>query len=290
MRPETLLTIYEVRVKDPGSFGFLEAAPDPQEILGPDLAGLHLEGDFAFIFFVNDYDLSPFLKLWPALELRQIHRLRYDQWQDGAVMEPLTIGPLKILPLTDLKVAPSVSYGLEPIYIDPGLAFGYGGHPTTKASLSLLSRLLKPGSLVEPKLAKALDLGSGTGVLSLAAARLGVRAVLGVDHSHLAVQCAVNNAKINGLSDKIRFVRGLAQDYAHEPGELVLANVPLFVQMDLLEVGAFSNRDYLIFSGLLPGEEETFLTALSQKYPSPTKLVDLTRDDRWVTGLVDFNG
>jgi ribosomal protein L11 methyltransferase len=156
--------------------------------------------------------------------------------------------------------------------------------------LRFLARLLRPGSLAAPTIASALDLGSGTGVLSLAAARLGVGRVLGVDHSHLAVRCANRNAAINGLGSKVRFERGLAQDYAKAPGELAMANVPMFVQRDLIDLGAFAGRDYLVFSGLLASEENAFLGALADSLGGGLKIVDSDRDDRWVTGLVDLRG
>ncbi|MDR1577045.1 MAG: 50S ribosomal protein L11 methyltransferase [Deltaproteobacteria bacterium] len=295
MRPDTELTIYEIRVAQPGGLEFLAGPPEPEERFGPDLAGLHFEADFAFLFFINGFDLKPFLAQYPFLELRRIHCLRYDQWQDGATMEPMTMGPLKLWPWPD-QVSPGIDQlsptppaeECPPIYIDPGLAFGFGGHPTTRACLSFLIRLYKPKALGTLIPVKALDLGSGTGVLSLAAARLGAQTVLGVDYSHLAVRCANRNAELNGLSDKAHFERGLAQDYARIPAELVMANLPLFVLKDLIDLGAFHGRRHLIFSGLLADEGDIFLDALTSGLTETWKLVDSLRDDRWVSGLVEF--
>jgi ribosomal protein L11 methyltransferase len=292
VRPDTLLTIYELRSPDPQGLAFLAGSPEPEELFGPDLAGLHIEEDFAFLFFLNDHDLSPFLVSHPTLELRQIHHLRYDQWQDGANGEPLRVGPLLLLPGagevgSELEPGQS-SADCPPIYIDPGLAFGFGGHPTTRACLGFLTRLLRPGTLAAPTLATALDLGCGTGVLTLAAARLGVHSVLGVDHSHLAVRCATQNVARNGLQARARIRRGLAQDYAQAPGELVMANLPLFVLKDLLRLRAFENRRYLIYSGLLAEEGEIFQAALVESSKRRFQVLDICRDDRWVSGLLAF--
>ncbi|MDR1608478.1 MAG: 50S ribosomal protein L11 methyltransferase [Deltaproteobacteria bacterium] len=297
MRPETILTIYEIRAAAAKDLDFLGGPPEPEERFGSDFRGLHFEADFAFLFFVNDYDLGPFLSQYPFVEVKQIHRLRYDQWQDGATMEPMSVGPIKIWPWFEASQTPNLSLGLNnqpdlssdcpPIYIDPGLAFGFGGHPTTKACLGFLARLYRPGALGVKSPLTALDLGSGTGILALAAARLGANSVLGVDHSHLAVRSAQRNAELNALNSQVKFERGLAQDYAKAPGELVLANMPLFVLKDLLDLRAFDKRSHLIFSGLLASEGDTFLDLLTQSHKA-LKLVDSQRDDRWVSGLVEF--
>jgi ribosomal protein L11 methyltransferase len=287
MGPDTVLTIYEIRAAEGRDLDFLAGPPEPEERFGPDLKGLHFEEDFAFLFFVNDFDLSPLLAEHSFLEVRQIHRLRYDQWQDGAGLEPLTIGPLNLLPPGRAVPAEGTGEGLT-IIIDPGLAFGFGGHPTTRACLRFLVRLLRPGALETKIPSHALDLGTGTGVLALAAARLGVEKIIGVDHSHLAARCAQNNVKINNLSQNIQIFRGLAQDYAAQPGELVMANMPLFVLKELIDLGAFKNRDYVIFSGLLPSEGEIFLKNLALNILGPVKVIDTFRDDRWVSGLLDL--
>ncbi|MDR1084579.1 MAG: 50S ribosomal protein L11 methyltransferase [Deltaproteobacteria bacterium] len=288
MRPETPLVIYELRAIEGQTADFLSGPPEPEERFGPDFLGLHFEGDFAFLFFTNDYDLSPFLGKHPFLEVRQIHRLRYDQWQDGAAMEPVTIGTLSVWPADSDRKIITPKGSCPPLKIDPGLAFGFGGHPTTKACLGFLVRLLAPG-ITQAHIPKtALDLGTGTGVLALAAASLGVPEVLGVDHSHMAAKCAANNVLLNNMSQRVRIERGLAQDYSQAPGELVLANMPLFVLMELLVLDAFMGRDYLIYSGLLTGEGQIFLEELGQKIGRPFKIIDSFRDDRWVSGLIDF--
>jgi ribosomal protein L11 methyltransferase len=148
-----------------------------------------------------------------------------------------------------------------------------------------LLRVYHPGlSSPEPTPRTALDLGCGTGVLSLAAARLGAESVLGVDHSHLAADAAQRNAAANGLESGVRIVRGLAQDYASHAAELVMANIPLFVLTDLLELGAFTGRRRLIVSGLLQEEGQAFLDLLSQKIAF--KVEDSHRSDRWVSYLL----
>ncbi|MDR1487603.1 MAG: 50S ribosomal protein L11 methyltransferase [Deltaproteobacteria bacterium] len=288
MKPETLLTIFELRAKDKSALELLDAAL-PTELFGPtcakSLRGLHFEADFAFLFFDAPVDLEQFLKTYPIFELRQIHTLRYDQWQDGAGSPPIDLGELRIVPSFDskqLSQEKKQALSLPPtIFIDPGLAFGYGGHPTTKTCLEFLISIYKPKYLGSKKPATSLDLGCGTGVLALAAAKLGAKRVLGVDHSHLAVEAARKNLTYNRLAHKVTIERGLAQNYARRPSEVVLANIPLFVLSDLVSLGAFDERSHLIVSGLLPDEGDVFLKALMER--NSYEIIDAVRTDRWIS-------
>ena len=82
------------------------------------------------------------------------------------------------------------------IALDPGMAFGTGTHPTTQLCLEALERHSKPALDV-------LDLGSGSGILAIAAAKLGARKVLALDIDPVAAAATADNARANGVSDKI---------------------------------------------------------------------------------------
>jgi ribosomal protein L11 methyltransferase len=297
MSPETELVIYEFRTGAAESLALLERGK-PESYLGAELAGkllgLHLESDFAFLFFGQKVDLGEFLARFPNLELRQVHELRYDQWQDGAGSPPFSIGPLHIKPVfgqngttsgPDRTDPPRPLGAPAPLIIDPGLAFGFGGHPTTRACLEFLLRLYRPGTLSSPSPETALDLGCGTGILALAAARLGAKEVMALDHSHLAADAALKNVALNGLERTVTVKRALAQDYAGWQARLVMANIPLFVLRDLVDLGAFKRREHLIVSGLLPEEGDVFLSLLGQVIEH--KVLDSKRSDRWISYLLE---
>lgn len=275
MKPDQALTIYELRAVDAAAFNLFEDV-EPCELLGASLAGLHWEENFAFLFFIDEPgpEAQNFLRGQLNLELRQVHRMTYAQWQDGAGFEPFTVAGLTV-------AGPEATPGPETVLIDPGLAFGFGGHPTTFACLEFLARVCRSPQ-GPPKV--ALDLGSGTGILSLAAARLGVGRALGVDYSHLAVAASMDNLAMNGLAGRVTFARDSAMNYAACPADLLLANLNLYLQKELFAAGAFAGRRWIIASGLLTSEGEKFLEMLA---PLPLKVSDQIRSDRWTTILLE---
>lgn len=275
MRPEQALTIFEIRALLSEALLLFDDR-DALVRLGPELAGVHWENDFAFLFFTGPPGplLDDFLYEHPELDLKHIHELTYGQWQDGAGAEPFEVEGLTISGPDTL--APEAG-----LIIDPGLAFGFGGHPTTRCCLTFLARVCR-GSSGPP--ASALDLGSGTGVLSLAAAYWGVGRVVGVDYSHLAADAARGNLGLNRLEDRVSFVHGPAQTYAGHQGELLMANLHLSLQEELFEKGAFLGRRAVIISGLLPSEGDSLMEKLKT---IGLKLTDQVRTDRWITMLLE---
>ena len=127
--------------------------------------------------------------------------IQAEDWAEAwkAHYEPLRVGKrLLIRPLwIDMPLAP----GDIEIALDPGMAFGTGSHPTTQLCLRALECLLQPGQSV-------LDLGSGSGILSIAAAKLGAGQVLALDTDPIAVESTRDNAQANGVGQQVLAERG----------------------------------------------------------------------------------
>ena len=106
------------------------------------------------------------------------------------------------------------------IVIDPGLAFGTGHHPTTHRTLESMERLLRPGQRV-------LDVGAGSGILSVGAAKLGAEKVIGVEIDKVALKAGRTNLRANGVSGVARIYAGTLPSPQVPEGwaDLVLANV-----------------------------------------------------------------
>jgi len=113
--------------------------------------------------------------------------------------------------------------------LDPGMAFGTGLHPTTRLCLAALETLADEGFV---KGARVLDVGCGSGILAIAAGKLGARELLGVDPDPIAVEASAANARLNGLSRRLAVRRGSVPT-GEPPYQLVLANLiaSLLVQL-----------------------------------------------------------
>ena len=105
------------------------------------------------------------------------------------------------------------------VSLDPGMAFGTGQHPSTRMCLQLAQELLRPGDYV-------LDLGTGSGILAIAAVGLGARGCIAVDIEEQAVKAALANVGLNGASARVRLVAGSLDAVAKDgPFDLILANI-----------------------------------------------------------------
>lgn len=102
--------------------------------------------------------------------------------------------------------------------IDPGLAFGTGGHETTRLCLEMCEKYLKRGD-------KVLDVGCGSGILGIATLLLGADSAVGVDIDETAVRTAKENAEINGVSNRFSAICGSFTDKVEGKYDIVLANI-----------------------------------------------------------------
>jgi ribosomal protein L11 methyltransferase len=127
------------------------------------------------------------------------------------------------------------------IALDPGMAFGTGLHPTTRLCLAALERTATDGRVAA---ARVLDVGCGSGILAIAAARLGAAGVLGVDPDPIAVESTTANARRNAVARVVHARRGSVPTGAG-PFDLVLANLIASLLVDL----ASSLRDELRVGG-----------------------------------------
>jgi ribosomal protein L11 methyltransferase len=148
--------------------------------------------------------------------------------------------------------------------LDPGMAFGTGQHPTTRLCLAALEELLRPGMDV-------LDLGCGSGILSLAAAKLGARSILALDIEAVAIEATRANAALNGVDALIRVDRGslgarwpFALDQA-ALADLIVANISAGVLVELAPAIAAALRPggVLVGSGVVAERVDEVLLAFA---------------------------
>lgn len=154
----------------------------------------------------------------PAVPPPQVTLVKAESWQKGwrRFFRSRRIG-------ARIRVQPNWSKcrpqpGEIVIYLDPGLAFGTGSHPTTALCLELLQVYLRSGDRVA-------DLGTGTGILAIAAAKLGAREVWAVDNDPLAVLVAQENIQNNRVAHQVRVVQGEGWQGLQGKFDLVLCNI-----------------------------------------------------------------
>lgn len=164
------------------------------------------------------------------------------------------------------------------IEIDPGLAFGTGTHPTTVMCLLALEECITGGERV-------FDIGTGSGILAIAAAKLGAAAVTGVDCDPIAVGSARSNVIQNGLEGQVIICLGDLLEGFGEPADLIVANLTADVIMDLAaRLGPF----------LLPGGKAILGGIVSSRFTEVQEaliragfiIVDARTQDNWTMFIV----
>ncbi|MBQ8077114.1 MAG: 50S ribosomal protein L11 methyltransferase [Eubacterium sp.] len=150
--------------------------------------------------------------------------------------------------------------GRKVLNIEPGLAFGTGSHPTTKLCLETLEGYINSNSTV-------LDIGCGSGILSIASLLLGAKSALGVDIDALAVKTAVSNARENGFDEPVfTAVQGNLSDKVSGKFNVVVANIVADVIMQFnTQVGNFLTDDGVyITGGIIENREDEVLASFAK--------------------------
>lgn len=150
--------------------------------------------------------------------------------------------------------------GRKVLHIEPGLAFGTGSHPTTKLCLETLEKYIDENSTV-------LDIGCGSGILSIASLLLGAKSAFGVDIDSLAVKTAMANAEENGFDEsKFKAVKGNLSDKVNGKYSVIVANIVADIIMEFnKEVGKFLEDDGVyITGGIIESREDEVLLNFAQ--------------------------
>jgi ribosomal protein L11 methyltransferase len=269
---------------DPAFFSSAACAPSPydelfiyylqgclrpeNEVFGEGFIGNWEEDGFSFLFFSRPAvdAITELLRRQPGLELVDSYQMPYADWQ-GAHDVTLQTERLQVFPPWQ---APPPG-GRRRIVLDPGVVFGTGAHPTTRDCLHALERLFArevPDTV--------LDLGTGTGLLALAAARLGARRSLAVDLNPLCARTAAHNVRLNGLAERVLVVRGRAEAFVGLPAAVVVANIHFDVMQVLLGSEGFYRKRWFVLSGLMRSEARRVLELLAAK---PVEIIEKWHHD-----------
>ena len=201
-----------------------------------------------------------------AIEQYRVHAIEADDWvrRSQAQFTPLRIGRLWIG--ASWHVAPA---GCISVRLDPGLAFGTGSHASTRLALAYLDRVVRGGETV-------LDYGCGSGILAIAAAKLGAAHVDAVDNDPIAIEVTQANARANAVQVRPHTPEALPPDRY----DLVVANIFARPLIELApRLAAHAQRGGgIALSGLLASQAEE----LGRAYASTFEMSVTAREDDWV--------
>ena len=172
------------------------------------------------------------------------------------------------------------THGRIPLRIDPSMAFGTGTHPTTQLCLMLLEKYLHADEYV-------MDIGCGSGILSVAAIKLGSSFAFGVDIDPLSVKASYENSELNGVTARVLFKQGSVAEAKTEQNishtaPLVLANILAPVIIRLLDAGLhelIAPGGLIILSGILDHQADEVRRACEAK---GLKFVEKVQSLDWV--------
>ncbi len=203
------------------------------------------EGE-SFLFFSEPADsiVEQLCGMPPFPKLLDTYQMTYDQWL-GETFTSFSVGRFNIRPAWE-KPEPARE---DQIILDPGVVFGTGAHPTTRSCILALEDIFDRLCVD-----RVIDLGAGTGLLSLVSARLGCKTAVALDLNLLAVQTVRRNILHNHMEDKILAVRGRAEQLIDIPADLVVANIHYDVMKRLVQTDGFIRKKAFILSGLLRSE------------------------------------
>ena len=177
----------------------------------------------------------------------------YSEWR--ASVSSHQVGGLVIAP-------PWLARGLDPettVIVDPVMAFGTGEHPTTRGAMRLMQGVIRPGDVVA-------DVGAGSAVLSIAAAKLGATRVAAIEIEHDSIGNAEENVLANSVSERVEVIEGDATTLLPllAPVRVVIANIISSVLIAMLPMmkASLASGGEAILAGILVEERDAMVSAL----------------------------
>ncbi len=167
------------------------------------------------------------------------------------------------------------------IHLDPGSAFGTGTHATTQLCIQAIEKYLKNGDFMA-------DIGTGSGILAIAAVKCGARHVIGIDNDPLVIDVAVDNAQMNNVLNKIEFKHETADELLKtHPGkfDFIAANILHNVLADIMGdlKALMKNGAYMVLSGILDEKKHVVFDAIEKQ---KLQIIETIKQENWVAIVV----
>lgn len=249
-----------------------------------DISGINEEDDHLIVYAIEDakvhkkavIDLLYKLKTQNVIESYTVNSEVTEDKNWNEIWEKSR----EVIRVSDRIVIKPTFKSYEPkqneivITIDPKMSFGTGEHQTTKLVIQLLEKYIKPGT-------KLLDVGSGTGILSIAAIKLGASHAVAVDNDEVCFENCLENSKLNDVENNIEILTGSINDVNKDDFDIVVANIQKNVLTDIAAeiYKKVKSSGNVILSGLLDKDESDVI----QKFTSVGfKLKETAVMDEWI--------
>ncbi|MBV9240600.1 MAG: 50S ribosomal protein L11 methyltransferase [Acidobacteria bacterium] len=237
--------------------GFFDDAPDRVEVSA------------LIARFLPPYGLTPDAIL--SIVLREVEETDWlAEWKTH--WKPTAVGRFVIAPPWEI-VDPGDKILIR---VEPNMAFGTGTHETTQLCLDAIGNLCRAGRSV-------LDVGTGTGILAIGAAKLGCEDVLACDTDEASIAIAKENAILNNVDDRIGFFSGPVTS-ATPQHDIVLANLTLDVIEPILPMLLEKATAKLVLSGVLVDQEAELRSSLD----ALGIISEVHRSGEWISGVIDL--
>ena len=228
----------------------------------PDFIGNWEEDGYSFLFYARRSAgrIDAILNVQPQLTLIDAYHMTYAEWL-GEHPSAFSAGRFIIVPPWEkgLENDGSTEEILR-LVLDPGVVFGTGTHVTTRDCLQALERVYTTDSVPRT----AIDIGTGTGVLALAAAALGCRKTLAVDINFLAARTATRNVRLNRMENRILAVQGRAESFIDHPADMLITNIHYDVMRLILKTAGFRQKKWFVLSGLMRSQARAVSDLLAE--------------------------
>ncbi|MBQ7094936.1 MAG: 50S ribosomal protein L11 methyltransferase [Clostridia bacterium] len=222
---------------------------------------------------------SPQHELYGTLEIT-VEDLPEEDWQSGwkQYYKPISVERLTVVPMWEDYTAKE---GETVMKIDPGMAFGTGAHETTRLCLKALTQADLEGKAV-------LDIGCGSGILSIGAVALGAKEAFGCDIDRLAVEVARRNAELNGLADRCTYEAGDLLEAVEGKYPIVTANIVADVILTLLKDlhAVLEEGGLFITSGIIDTRKDELMEAISK---AGLTILSIEEERGWVAIIARRN-